>query len=126
MAAEHVLIKWHLWLIYDVTPAQGLQWYWNVLIGVSVALVLLLFLHLFLRHWHQSKGKISDELPQPQPPFAPLTVSLLQATASATPQDVTYAQLNHLALRQETNALPSSASEDPPDKPSVYAALAIH
>ncbi|XP_036886387.1 leukocyte immunoglobulin-like receptor subfamily A member 3, partial [Sturnira hondurensis] len=42
---------------------QGLQWYWNVLIGVSVALVLLLFLllfvFLFLRHQRQSKGRTS-------------------------------------------------------------------
>ncbi|XP_045706663.1 leukocyte immunoglobulin-like receptor subfamily B member 3 [Phyllostomus hastatus] len=43
-----------------LVSAQGLQWYWNVLIGVSVALVLLLFLllFLFLRHQHQSKGRM--------------------------------------------------------------------
>ncbi|XP_045689719.1 leukocyte immunoglobulin-like receptor subfamily A member 3 [Phyllostomus hastatus] len=41
-----------------LVSAQGLQWYWNILIGVSVALTLLLFLLLFLllRFWHQSKG----------------------------------------------------------------------
>ncbi|XP_071076033.1 leukocyte immunoglobulin-like receptor subfamily B member 3 [Desmodus rotundus] len=47
---------------------QGLQWYWNVLIGVSVALVLLLFLLLFLflffRHQRQSKGRMSAYQPQ--------------------------------------------------------------
>ncbi|XP_053518589.1 leukocyte immunoglobulin-like receptor subfamily A member 6 [Artibeus jamaicensis] len=47
------------------TSAQGLQWYWNVLIGVLVALVLLvsllLFLFLFLRHRCQSKGRTSGE-----------------------------------------------------------------
>ncbi|XP_053518561.1 leukocyte immunoglobulin-like receptor subfamily A member 6 isoform X2 [Artibeus jamaicensis] len=46
------------------TTAQGLQWYWNVLIGVLVALVLLvsllLFLFLFLRHRRQSKGRTSE------------------------------------------------------------------
>ena len=62
---QWVSIKWHLWLIHDITPAQGLQWYWNVLIGVLVALVLLLFLLLFLflffRHQRQSKGRMSGE-----------------------------------------------------------------
>ncbi|XP_066127260.1 leukocyte immunoglobulin-like receptor subfamily A member 5 isoform X2 [Saccopteryx bilineata] len=43
---------------------------------------------------------------------------------SLEPQDVTYAQLNHLTLRQKTSAIPSSPSEEPPDEPSVYAALA--
>uniref|UniRef100_G1Q8B8 Ig-like domain-containing protein n=1 Tax=Myotis lucifugus TaxID=59463 RepID=G1Q8B8_MYOLU len=38
-------------------------------------------------------------------------------------QAVTYAQLNHLTLRQKTCAPPSSLSEEPPDEPSVYAIL---
>ncbi|XP_014396116.1 PREDICTED: leukocyte immunoglobulin-like receptor subfamily B member 3 [Myotis brandtii] len=42
------------------------------------------------------------------------------------PQDVTYAQLNLLALRRQTSAPPSSPSEEPPEEPSLYAALAIH
>lgn len=49
-----------------------------------------------------------------------------QTAASEDPQDVTYAQLNHLTLRQETSAPPSSTAEEPSDEPSVYAALAIH
>lgn len=49
-----------------------------------------------------------------------------EAAASEDPQDVTYAQLNHLTLRQDTSAPLSSPSEEPPDEPSVYAALAIH
>ncbi|KAM7060030.1 leukocyte immunoglobulin-like receptor subfamily A member 6 isoform 2-T2 [Molossus nigricans] len=49
-----------------------------------------------------------------------------QAAASDAPQDVTYAHLNLLALRQETNTPPSFRSEKPPDEPSVYAALATH
>ena len=65
-------------------------------------------------------------LPQPQPGFIPLSVPLLQAAAPAAPQDVTYAQLTHLILRWETSAPPSSPSEEPTEKPSVYAALAIH
>ncbi|XP_036131608.1 leukocyte immunoglobulin-like receptor subfamily B member 4 [Molossus molossus] len=49
-----------------------------------------------------------------------------QAAASDAPQDVTYAQLNHLTLRRETSAPPFSPSEETPEEPSVYAALATH
>ncbi|XP_066228687.1 leukocyte immunoglobulin-like receptor subfamily A member 6 [Saccopteryx leptura] len=48
------------------------------------------------------------------------------SSARWAPQDVTYAQLNHLALRWETTAPPSSTSEEPPDGHSMYASLAIH
>ncbi|XP_014390825.1 PREDICTED: leukocyte immunoglobulin-like receptor subfamily B member 3 [Myotis brandtii] len=41
-------------------------------------------------------------------------------------QAVTYAQLNHLTLRQKTCASPSSLSEEPPDEPSVYAVLSVY
>ncbi|EPQ04406.1 Leukocyte immunoglobulin-like receptor subfamily B member 3 [Myotis brandtii] len=50
--------------------------------------------------------------------FILLTLPLLQA--------VTYAQLNHLTLRQKTCASPSSLSEEPPDEPSVYAVLSVY
>ncbi|XP_059521742.1 leukocyte immunoglobulin-like receptor subfamily B member 4 [Myotis daubentonii] len=46
--------------------------------------------------------------------------------APEDPQDVTYAHLNLLALSRETSAPPSSASEELPQEPSVYAALATH
>ncbi|XP_070354538.1 leukocyte immunoglobulin-like receptor subfamily B member 5 isoform X37 [Equus asinus] len=48
-----------------------------------------------------------------------------QAAASDAPQDVIYAQLNHLTLGRKTTP-PSSQSEEPPAEPSVYSALAIH
>ncbi|XP_036896554.1 leukocyte immunoglobulin-like receptor subfamily A member 2 [Sturnira hondurensis] len=111
-----------------LVAAQGLQWYWNVLIGVSVALVLLLFLlllFLLLRHWHRSKGRTLDAAMKNPQPGEGLELDP-QAAASAGPQDVTYAQLTHLGLRQEASAPPSSSSEQPPDEPSVYAALAVH
>ncbi|XP_035868568.1 leukocyte immunoglobulin-like receptor subfamily A member 5 isoform X2 [Phyllostomus discolor] len=164
-----------------LASAQGLQWYWNVLTGVSVALALLLFLllFLFLRHRHQSKGRTLDAaMKDPHPgegmeldpqnrthddpqgeTYAQVTLSpsklrqgmasspsllseeLLdmkdrqaeedrqmdsQAAASTAPEDVTYAQLTHLTLRRQTRAPTSCPSEEPPDEPSVYAALAVH
>ncbi|KAM7060034.1 leukocyte immunoglobulin-like receptor subfamily A member 3 [Molossus nigricans] len=131
---------------------SGLPWYLYVLIGVSVALVLLLFLlFLFLRHRRQGKGRMSlaaasepkdrglqkssssatevqeenlyavveDTWPQEDRQLE------TQATAPEDPQDVTYAQLNHLSLRRETSA-PSSSPSEPTNEPSTYAALAIH
>ncbi|XP_033701685.1 leukocyte immunoglobulin-like receptor subfamily A member 6 isoform X4 [Tursiops truncatus] len=47
-----------------------------------------------------------------------------QAAASEAPQDVTYAQLNHSTFRRET-ATPAPQSGEPPEEPSVYAALAV-
>ncbi|XP_066227837.1 leukocyte immunoglobulin-like receptor subfamily B member 4 [Saccopteryx leptura] len=47
------------------------------------------------------------------------------ADAPDASQDVTYVQMNHKLLRQETTSF-SSLSEGPPDEPSVYAALAVH
>ncbi|XP_053512656.1 leukocyte immunoglobulin-like receptor subfamily A member 5 isoform X2 [Artibeus jamaicensis] len=105
----------------------GLQWPLNMLTGVLVALVLLFSLLLFLlfQHRRQSKGKTSDAAMKDPHPGESIELDP-QAAAPVVPEDVTYAQLNHLALRRETNALPSSPSENPPDKPSVYTALAIY
>ncbi|XP_053518557.1 leukocyte immunoglobulin-like receptor subfamily B member 2 isoform X2 [Artibeus jamaicensis] len=133
----------------------GLQWSLNILIGVLVALVLLLslLLFLFLRHRHrrQNKGRTSMAaapeqedrgLQKSSSPAADVQEENLyavvkdiqpedreldsQAAASEDPQDVTYAELNHLALREETSAPCSSPSEKPPEEPSVYATLAVH
>ncbi|XP_045701011.1 leukocyte immunoglobulin-like receptor subfamily A member 6 [Phyllostomus hastatus] len=111
----------------ELLISGGLQQSLNVLIGVSVALILLLslLLFLFLRHWRQSKGRTLDAaMKDPQP--REKVVLDPQAAASAAPQDVTYAQLSLMTLRQETRTPPSFPSGKPPDKPSVYAALAIH
>uniref|UniRef100_A0A8C7ACD2 Ig-like domain-containing protein n=1 Tax=Neovison vison TaxID=452646 RepID=A0A8C7ACD2_NEOVI len=134
-----------------MTCLWGRHLYLYVLIGASVAFILLLGLLIFLlvRHWHfhltplparyteGGKSGLKATLhclarslaPQgvpsspPQPRAFPLP--RLQAAISEDPQDVTYAQLNHLALRQETSApLPSQLGEAPDE--TVYAALAIH
>ncbi|XP_036903170.1 leukocyte immunoglobulin-like receptor subfamily A member 5 [Sturnira hondurensis] len=47
-------------------------------------------------------------------------------TPSEDPQDVTYAQLNRKTLKRAANAPRFSPSEETPDEPSVYAALAVH
>uniref|UniRef100_G3R9A0 Ig-like domain-containing protein n=1 Tax=Gorilla gorilla gorilla TaxID=9595 RepID=G3R9A0_GORGO len=49
-----------------------------------------------------------------------------QATASEAPQDVTYAQLHSLTLRQKATEPPPSQEGASPAEPSVYATLAIH
>ncbi|KAM7060090.1 leukocyte immunoglobulin-like receptor subfamily B member 2 [Molossus nigricans] len=49
-----------------------------------------------------------------------------QDAPSEDPQNVTYARLSHLTLKRKTSAPSSSPIEEPPDEPSVYAALAIH
>ncbi|XP_039735796.1 leukocyte immunoglobulin-like receptor subfamily B member 3 isoform X4 [Pteropus medius] len=127
---------------------SGLKRYLNILIGVLVALVLLfsLLLFLLLRHWRQSKRRMSVAASEPEDrglqkssgPAADIQENLYaavkdtpddgqldsQAVASEDLQDVTYAQLNHGTLRREISALPSSS--EPPDEPSLYAALAIH
>ena len=62
---QWVSIKWHLWLIHDVTPAQGVPRSLNILIQVTVTLLLLLFVLLlrFPHHGplHLSKGRTSGE-----------------------------------------------------------------
>ncbi|XP_005864080.1 PREDICTED: leukocyte immunoglobulin-like receptor subfamily A member 5 [Myotis brandtii] len=107
------------------TSTAGLPWYLYILTGVSVALVLLLaLLLLLLRHRRQSKGRMSDAaMKDPQPGKS---LELGPRAAPDAPQDVTYAQLNLLALSRETRAPLSSPSEEPPEEPSMYATLAIH
>uniref|UniRef100_A0A2R9C212 Leukocyte immunoglobulin like receptor B4 n=1 Tax=Pan paniscus TaxID=9597 RepID=A0A2R9C212_PANPA len=48
------------------------------------------------------------------------------AAASEAPQDVTYAQLHSLTLRQKATEPPPSQEGASPAEPSVYATLAIH
>ncbi|XP_044112554.1 leukocyte immunoglobulin-like receptor subfamily B member 3 isoform X2 [Neovison vison] len=128
---------------------RGRHLYLYVLIGASVAFILLLGLLIFLlvRHWRRVKGRkpaaASEDtgLYRSSGPEATAQEETLyavvrdtqpedrqqdsQAAISEDPQDVTYAQLNHLALRQETSApLPSQLGEAPDE--TVYAALAIH
>ncbi|XP_054567311.1 leukocyte immunoglobulin-like receptor subfamily B member 3 isoform X2 [Eptesicus fuscus] len=128
---------------------SGLQWYLIVLIGVSVALVLLLSLFLFLRFRLQSKGRTSVAAASEQEdrglqkssrPAAEVQEESLYTVAEDTqperdrqldsraeePQEVTYAQLKPLTLSQESSAPPSSPSEESPEEPSMYAALARH
>ncbi|XP_070354517.1 leukocyte immunoglobulin-like receptor subfamily B member 5 isoform X16 [Equus asinus] len=124
---------------------QGLKPYQNVLIGISVAFVLLLFLFVLLLIRHRQQGKCRTSapaqllMPRKRPSVrrrgADATVKNTQpeegvelhpqAAASDAPQDVIYAQLNHLTLGRKTTP-PSSQSEEPPAEPSVYSALAIH
>nr|XP_036288383.1 leukocyte immunoglobulin-like receptor subfamily A member 6 isoform X1 [Pipistrellus kuhlii] len=110
----------------EPTSTAGPKWYW---IGVLVAMVplLSLFLFLLLQHWCQNKGRTSGAVLDPKDRQAEEGRQMdSQAAAPDAPQDVTYAQLNLLALRRQTSALPSSPSEEPPEEPCVYAALAIH
>lgn len=136
-------------------PAQGPSWYLYVLIGASVAFILMLCLLILLLVRQQRRGKCrkstGDADPEPkdrglQDSSRPAAVAQEEtlyaavqdswpedgvkldhwATASDAPPDVTYAQLNHLTLRQKTSASSPSQSGEPPAEPSVYAALAIH
>uniref|UniRef100_F6UGG2 Ig-like domain-containing protein n=1 Tax=Equus caballus TaxID=9796 RepID=F6UGG2_HORSE len=136
VSGERCSSKWQQWLNHDITGVQGLKPYQNVLIGISVAFVLLLFLFvlLLIRHRQQGKCRTSDRWvpssPGRQAAPTPTTYlypdsPLIQAAASDAPQDVIYAQLNHLTLGRKTMP-PSSQSEEPPAEPSVYSALAIH
>ncbi|XP_046538061.1 leukocyte immunoglobulin-like receptor subfamily B member 2, partial [Equus quagga] len=135
---------------------SGFKWYLKPLIWVSVAFVLLLSLLLLLlllfRHRREGKHRMSvaaasapedKGLQKSSRPAAEIQEENLyavikdtepeedrqldiQAVTSEDTQDVTYAQLNHLTLRRETTAPPSSPSRESPDEPSTYAALATH
>ncbi|XP_032704515.1 leukocyte immunoglobulin-like receptor subfamily B member 3 [Lontra canadensis] len=133
------------------SPQRGPHWYLYVLIGASVAFVLLLGLLVFLLVRHQRRGKgrkpavaASEDrgLHRSSGPEAAAQEETLyavvrdtqpedrqqdsQAALSEDPEDVTYAQLNHLALRQETSAPPPSQLGEPLEETNVYAVLAIH
>ncbi|XP_077771619.1 leukocyte immunoglobulin-like receptor subfamily A member 6 isoform X2 [Canis aureus] len=135
-------------------PAQGPSWYLYILIGSSVAFILMLCLLILFLVRQQRRGKCRksrDADPEPKDrglqdsssPAATTQEETLyaavqdtwpeegveldhRAAASDAPPDVTYAQLNHLTLRQKTSASSPSQSGEPPAEPSVYAALAIH
>ncbi|XP_066874980.1 leukocyte immunoglobulin-like receptor subfamily B member 3 isoform X3 [Kogia breviceps] len=131
-------------------PQTGLTWNLNVPIGVSGACALLLLVLLVLLVRHRGQGRRRQPDPEPEdrglqssscPAAAAQDQALYAAlkdtrpeeaeqldhpaAASEAPQDVTYAQLHHSPLRRET-APPAPQSGEPPEEPSVYAALAVH
>ncbi|XP_045843675.1 leukocyte immunoglobulin-like receptor subfamily B member 3 isoform X2 [Meles meles] len=133
-----------------LNPQRGSHLYLYILIAASVAFILVLGLLVFLlvRHRRQVKGRkpaaaASEDrgLHRSSGPEAAAQEETFYAVVRDTQpedrqqdsqaavsedQDITYAQLNHLALRQGTSAPPSSQLGEPPDESNVYAALAIH
>ncbi|XP_054444144.1 leukocyte immunoglobulin-like receptor subfamily B member 4 [Pteronotus mesoamericanus] len=137
-----------------LTSTPGLQTYQVVLIGISVTFILLLFFLLFLlKHQkkHRKSGASDPEIKTRALQKSSSSTAHVQVenqcsqrggasirdtqseedkgmdsedAPSEYPQDVTYAQLNRLTLNRATRAPRSSPSEEPPDEPSVYAALA--
>ncbi|XP_069408170.1 leukocyte immunoglobulin-like receptor subfamily B member 3 isoform X1 [Ovis canadensis] len=132
---------------------SGLTWYLSVLIGVSVTFVLLLLVLLFLRHRGQDRrrksaaaasvledrGKQKSSSPAADAPEESLYCAVMedarpehgrvrdsQAATPEAPQDVTYAELDHSAVRQGATAPSNPQSGERPAEPSVYAALALH
>ncbi|XP_068847934.1 leukocyte immunoglobulin-like receptor subfamily B member 3 isoform X2 [Capricornis sumatraensis] len=134
---------------------SGLTWYLSVLIGVLVTFVLLLLilLILFLRHRGQDRrrksaaaasvledrGKQKSSSPAADAPEESLYCAVMedarpehrrvrdsQAATPEAPQDVTYAELDHSAVRQGATAPSQPQSGERPAEPSVYAALALH
>ncbi|XP_033701684.1 leukocyte immunoglobulin-like receptor subfamily A member 6 isoform X3 [Tursiops truncatus] len=72
----------------------------------------------------QPEDGVQLDHPQNRQDADPQEGTYAQAAASEAPQDVTYAQLNHSTFRRET-ATPAPQSGEPPEEPSVYAALAV-
>uniref|UniRef100_G1PY92 Ig-like domain-containing protein n=1 Tax=Myotis lucifugus TaxID=59463 RepID=G1PY92_MYOLU len=71
-----------------------------------------------------SPSSLSEELLDTKGRQAEEDRQMDSQAAPDAPQDVTYAQLNLLALRRQTSAPPSSPSEEPREEPSLYATLA--
>ncbi|XP_049643577.1 leukocyte immunoglobulin-like receptor subfamily B member 1 [Suncus etruscus] len=90
----------------------------GALLGLLLLLLLLFFRHRYRQAAHQKSNAAvthtqSEEGTWMSPQAAP-----------KDPQDVTYAQLNHLTLSRETTV--ASSPEELPKNHSVYASLAIH
>ncbi|XP_040107780.1 leukocyte immunoglobulin-like receptor subfamily B member 3 isoform X2 [Oryx dammah] len=142
-------------LLPALESGSGLTWYLSVLIGVSATFVLLLLvlLFLFLRHRGQDRrrkstaaasvledrGKQKSSSPAADAPEESLYCDVMedarpehgrardsQAATPEAPQDVTYAQLDHSAVRQGATAPSNPQSGERPAEPTVYAALALH
>ncbi|XP_054444132.1 leukocyte immunoglobulin-like receptor subfamily B member 4 [Pteronotus mesoamericanus] len=92
-----------------VVSAQGLQWYWKVLIGVSAALTLLLalLLFLFLRHRSQKKGRTSDAAVKDPQAGEGVELDPRQNRPRDDPQGVTCAQVNRSRSRLRQGMAPS-------------------
>ncbi|XP_049643585.1 leukocyte immunoglobulin-like receptor subfamily A member 6 [Suncus etruscus] len=75
-------------------------------------------------HTRSEEGeRLNPQIKQDEDPHG---ATYAQAEAPEAPLEVTYAQLKYLDTAQETTATPPSLSGEPPEEPSVYAALAFH
>nr|XP_008538288.1 PREDICTED: leukocyte immunoglobulin-like receptor subfamily B member 4 isoform X2 [Equus przewalskii] len=107
--------KWHQWLNHDITCAQGLKPYQNVLIRVSVAIILLLSLLLLLliTQWHQGECRTSDAAVKDIQPEEGVELSHQQ-----DPQEMRKAQVSHSRsrLRQGVATCPFPMSKESVDE----------
>ncbi|XP_023602214.1 leukocyte immunoglobulin-like receptor subfamily A member 6 [Myotis lucifugus] len=100
------------------TSTAGPIWELYILIGVFVALFLLLsvLLFLLLRNRCQSKDRTSPDASVKDPQPGESVELDPRAAARDTPEYVTYAQLNLLALNEKTTAPHFSTSDELPDE----------